>query len=113
MVKAADVDWAGYFDSIKKECPWSRQAYNNNKIDIVEYQGLIIPLGHFQARVYVVNEDIDVEALANELDHGVDEWLYSFPGYGPFATPVPVLIQQNRQELNDIRRRLDAGETEI
>jgi hypothetical protein len=53
----------------------------------------------------VLDPKQSVEALSAALDHGDDEWLYSFPGYGPFATPVPVLIQQNRKELNDLRSK--------
>jgi hypothetical protein len=43
--------------------------------------------------------------MALELDQQdpVHEWLFSYPGYGLYATPVPVLIQQNRQQLNQIR----------
>jgi hypothetical protein len=49
-----------------------------------------------------------VEAMAEELDCNDQEceWLFSYPGYGEFATPVKVLIQQNRKQLNDLRNRL-------
>jgi hypothetical protein len=57
--------------------------------------------------VYLIEaSDQEVEALAVALDHGEDEWLFSYPGYGEFATPVSVLIQQNRKQLNDLRSRL-------
>jgi hypothetical protein len=52
-----------------------------------------------------------VEALAYALDHGEDEWLFSYPGYGDYATPVPVLIQQNRNELNQLRQKLNEETT--
>jgi hypothetical protein len=42
---------------------------------------------------------------AQELDHGEYEWLFSYPGYGEFATPVGVLIQQDRKVLNDLRTK--------
>jgi histidinol-phosphate/aromatic aminotransferase/cobyric acid decarboxylase-like protein len=64
-------------------------------------------LGQYQARVYVVNaSESSLEALAQTLDHGEDEWLFSYPGYGKFATPIKILIQQNRAELNQIRKSL-------
>jgi len=73
----------------------------------VEYDGRILPLGNYQARVYLVNAPHEtVEALAAGLDHGEDEWLFSYPGFGPFASPVPILIQQNRKQLNDLRNSL-------
>lgn len=101
------VDWTAYFKSIRSECPWSHRAHEQGLIDIVFYTGDILPLGKYSARVYVVDlEDSALEALAEALDHGEDEWLFSYPGYGEWATPQAVLIQQNRHELNQIRSRL-------
>ena len=102
------VDWYAYFKSIRQECPWSYAAYLKGEISIVEYTGDILPLGRYQARVYTVNDsEQSVEAMAAALDHGEDEWLYSFPGYGEYATPVPVLIQQNRRRLQELRDKLN------
>ena len=108
MVKAADVDWGKYFLSIQKECPWSIVAWTKGKIDIAQWSGKVLDLGDYRARVYVV-KNINkrrLKKIAKLLDQGSCEWLWSYPGCGSFATPVPVLIQQNRQELNDIRKRL-------
>ena len=107
MVKAADVNWYQYFKSIRVECPWSYQAFVKGQIHIVEYTGKILPLGDYQARVYLVNAPEEtVEALAAGLDHGEDEWLFSYPGYGPYAAPMPILIQQNREKLRALRENL-------
>ena len=101
------VNWYDYFKSIRSECPWSYSAYIKGLIDIVEYTGSSIPLGHYQARMYVVNAPNEtVEALAAGWNQGEDEWLFSYPGYGDYATPVSVLIQQNRQQLNQLRSQL-------
>ena len=100
------VNWLEYFKSIRVECPWSYAAYLKGSIDIREYTGTVLPLGTYAARVYLVNApNATVEALAAALDHGEDEWLFSYPGYGEFATPVAVLIQQNRKQLNDLRQQ--------
>jgi hypothetical protein len=59
--------------------------------------------------MYIVDlPDNIVEAMAEELDFNDQdcEWLFSYPGYGEFATPVKVLIQQNRKQLNDLRTHL-------
>ena len=107
VAKAADVDWLEYFKSIRTECPWSYQDYVKGLIDIVEYQGEVMPLGSYSARVYVINASTDtVEALCHGLNHGEDEWLFSYPGYGSWATPVSVLIQQDRQRLSTLRKQL-------
>ena len=103
------VDWYQYFKSIRTECPWSYSAYIHNKIEICEYQGVVKPLGDLEARIYIVNAPTaTVESLAAGLDYEnrQDEWLFSYPGYGPYATPVPVLIQQNRSKLNELRSKL-------
>jgi len=104
------VDWTGYFQSIRTECPWSHRAWQQGLIDIVEYQGQVLPLGDYEARIYLVTaSNSTVEALAAGLDHGEDEWLFSYPGYGPFAAPVPILIQQNRARLQALREQLNAS----
>ena len=84
-------------------------AYNKGLIDIVTYSGVTVPLGLYEARMYVVNvPNATVESLAAGLDYSDTEceWLYSYPGYGEYATPVSVLIQQNRRVLNDLRKHL-------
>ena len=104
------VDWYGYFKSIRRECPWAYQSYLNGNIDIVEYQGRVIPLGNYHARVYVISAPNEtVEAICAGLNHGSDEWLFSYPGYGEFAAPVSILIQQDRQTLKDLREKLNAS----
>jgi hypothetical protein len=101
------VDWREYFKSIRTECPWSYKADQQGLIDITSWKGEVIPLGDYQARVYLIEaSNQEVEALASALDHGEDEWLFSYPGYGLYATPVAVLIQQNRQQLTNLRTQL-------
>ena len=108
------VNWYDYFKSIREECPWSYSAYLKGLIDIERWADTdtIEPLGKFQARMYLIDlPDAEVEALATELDCDdiACEWLFSYPGYGEFATPVKVLIQQNRKELDLIRSKLNPG----
>ena len=105
------VNWLEYFESIQQECPWSLRAYKSGAISIEHWSDTdtLEPLGKYQARMYIVDlPDNIVEAMATELDCNDQdcEWLFSYPGYGEFATPVKVLIQQNRKQLNDLRSRL-------
>ena len=110
MVKAKShqsVDWSGYFQSIRAECPWSLRAWEQGRIDIVEWEDRVIPLAPYLARVYVIDDSEDViEALCKGLDYGQDQWLFSYPGYGEFAAPVKILIQQDRSTLTNLRSRL-------
>ena len=104
------VDWYSYFKSIRTECPWAYTAYLNGLIKIQEYTGSVEPLGEYQARVYVINApEATVEAICAGLNYGTDEWLFSYPGYGPFAAPVSILIQQDRKTLTELRSKLNGG----
>jgi len=108
-VNHQSVDWLKYFESIKSQCPWSLRAWREGKIDIVVYEGKSLPLGDFDARMYVVTApDSTVSALADMWDRQDPdcEWLYSYPGYGEFATAVSVLIQQDRTRLTNLRLQL-------
>lgn len=103
----ASVNWLEYFQSISKECPWSLAAYKAGQLDIVAWTGTVEPLGNNQARMYTVNlSNKELAELAESLDEGDCEWLYSYPGYGPYATPVSVLIQQDRATLTRLRKAL-------
>ena len=105
------VDWANYFKSIRAECPWSYRAYQQGLIDIVDYRGEVLPLGRYEARIYVINaQETTIEAICAGLNYGQDEWLFSYPGYGPYAAPVGILIQQDRTRLNELRSKLEQGE---
>ena len=105
VVKAADANWESYFLKIKSQCPWSWTAWQKNNIDIVKWQGKIIDLGSFDARIYLTKSlnPRRLKKLCRDLDQGVYEWLWSYPGYGPFATPMFCLIQQDRARLEQIR----------
>ena len=100
------VDWGLYFLKIKAVCPWSYAAWQRGQIDIV-YTRTIKPLGDYAARVYAIDlTKRRLKKLAKLRDHGLDEWLWSHPEYGVYATPVPCLIQQDRAKLNSIRKQL-------
>ena len=106
-VKAADVNWSEYFEGIQKQCPWSLAAWTKGEITVTKWQGLSQPLGTMQARIYLTHSlnQRRLKKLCKTLDHGADEWLWSYPGLGPFATPVAVLIQQNRARLTELRQK--------
>lgn len=109
------VDWAGYFASIRSQCPWSWHSWRQGLILIDTYHGIAQPIDHYDARLYVlVMPNAAVEALASAHDHSdpLCEWLFSYPGYGEWATPVSVLIQQPRQRLNQLRLQIESKQCE-
>lgn len=110
-VKAAAsvaVDWQGYFYSIRQSCPWSWAAWQQGKIAIQKWRSQVIDLEPYSARLYIVDlTPRRLKKLCKRLDQDPKcEWLWSHPRYGGDSTPVPVLIQQNRLQLNAIRDRL-------
>lgn len=112
-VEAASKDlWSEYFHSIRSQCPWSWAAWRKHQIDIQPWRGQLIDLDpSIQARVYVCKKlnARQLKKLCNRLDQSeVYEWLWSHPKYGQGSTPWPCLIQQDRQQLAQIRRTLNA-----
>lgn len=104
-----EVDWAAYFAHISEVCPWSKPAWHKGLVDIVKWNKQVMPLDNYLARVYVVDlNPRRLKKLANSLENRSehDEWLWSHPRYGGYSTPVPVLIQQDRQQLDTIRQQL-------
>lgn len=103
------VDWSAYFQRIKTQCPWSGQAYQRNLIDFVRWQGTPRPIGDFSARIYSTKLNRRrLKKLCKQLDQQDTEceWLWSHPSYGPYATEIPILIQQPRQILQLLRQKL-------
>jgi hypothetical protein len=107
VARAADVDWEQYFYKIKEVCPWSWAAWRQGLIDIKKYNKTMEPLAGYQARIHIVKLNRRrLKKLAQQLDQGQYEVLWSEPTYGKYATPVACLIQQDRRTLNAIRERL-------
>lgn len=103
----AEVNWLSYFESIKKVCPWSHQAWRQGTLNFVEWQSEIYPLGSFSARIYIAqnHNPRQLKKMCNRFNQQRpdEEWLWSHPVYGFNSTPVPVFIQQHRKTLENIR----------
>lgn len=106
----AEVDWGEYFIRIQTVCPWSLTAWNQNRILITTWDKPR-ELAPYQAIVYVANLLIpQLKAQADQLESQDTEceWLWSHPqGGGPYSTPVPCLIQQDRKFIDNIRSRIN------
>ena len=99
--------WSDYFYSIRSYCPWSYSAWKRNKIEIVLYTGDITDLGDLEARVHCCDRKPrllkKIEQRLND-ERQSEEWLHSHPSFGINSTPVPVLIQQDREGVQRARR---------
>ena len=100
------VDWSKYFKHIKPVCPWSTAAWKKGEIKIRNWTGDIEDLGNNQAVVYVCRgyNRRRLKKLCKKVDISEKyEWLWSEPSHGDYASPVPILIQQDRRKLFDLR----------
>lgn len=101
--------WEDYFHKIRDVCPWSWSAWQRGKIDIVNWEGIVLELDDLEARVYLCHYKPrllkKVEKRINEIrEH--EEWLHSHPSFGPRGTPAPVLIQQDMLRLQQLREKI-------
>jgi hypothetical protein len=105
------VDWNSYFQSIKTECPWSLAAWKRGAIDLTLWRGSIFPLGTWEARLYLAPRhnprQLKKMSMRFNTQRPHEEWLWSHPSFLNNSTPVPVFIQQDRDKLTYIRRKLE------
>lgn len=106
-----EVDWASYFDSIRKVCPWSLPAFKKEKIQIKTWKGIPENLEDNLAIVYI-HKHASPRLLKKIADRMMsarpaEEWLYSHPRYKGHSTRVPVLIQQDLAHLSMARQQLE------
>ena len=116
--KEVEDNWLTYFYSIKNVCPWSYESYKKGRINIIKFNRDTLELNEqnwnlkqWDAIVYTTKMTVD------ELDKFVEkknedqekcEYLWSHPHYtkgGGRQTHCPIIIQQDRQFLTELRRR--------
>ncbi len=116
-----EVNWQEYYAHIKSVCPWSYKAYMNDNILVWENAtsntwqtvSAVFDSTNFEAIVYRFDNHTpkQLEQLVDKMTERRpnSEFLWSHPdadsGDGN-STPVPVIIQQNKEALNDLRHKL-------
>jgi len=110
-------NWLQYFHSIRHVCPWSYKSYCQGKIKITALDLEMLKLAEmnwhledWDAIVYVV-EDLTLDEIDDIVAHRNDsqkkcEYLWSHPTFTKGAnnqTPKPVIIQQDRKRLMELR----------
>jgi len=112
-----EADWAEYFAKIKGVCPWSYRAHMADNILFLDYNepelatwSSLFHSSKYEAFVYKcpgkssdwLNSKCD---QLNQTDQK-SEWLWSHPTEGGDSTPIPVLIQQDKVQLAELREKL-------
>lgn len=125
-VDLKEVNWLEYYTKIRKVCPWSYRSYKMGGIITIPYNSVTFDTFasafsvcksedgvHTDCFVYVCEGKSPqwLEAKVKELQR-VDkwsdsEWLYSTPDDDDEgnATPVPVIIQQRKAQLEQLRQK--------
>ena len=127
-----EVNWLEYYQGIKKVCPWSYRSYVMGGIITIPYDSSTFStyasaFSQCKSRdgvntdcfVYVCEGKSPawLEAKVKQLqsvDRWQDtEWLYSTPDDDDEgnATPVPVIIQQRKAQLAQLREQVGYNET--
>ena len=121
MEKRKEVEdnsnWFRYFHSIRHVCPWSFKSYLEGRIQIIPFDRDLLKLTEMNwtvqpndALVYVV-DDLTLDEIDDFVAHRNDcqdkcEYLWSHPTFTKGAnnqTPKPVIIQQDRKRLMELR----------
>ncbi len=110
--------WFNYFTNIQHVCPWSYKSYVEGKIRIIPYDEDILKLTEqnwsiepWDAVVYVVETDLTLDAIDNIVARRNEsqekcEYLWSHPTFtkgGGNQAPYPIIIQQDRAKLMELR----------
>jgi hypothetical protein len=122
-----EVNWQEYYAHIKSVCPWSYKAYMNDNILVWENAtsntwqtvSAVFDSTNFEAIVYRFDnhspEQLDALVSVMSDRRPNSEFLWSHPDADSGddnSTPVPVIIQQNKEALNDLREKLTGEHNE-
>lgn len=126
-VDQKEVNWLEYYTKIRKVCPWSYKSYTMGSIITIPYNE--VTFNTFATAFSVCKSEAGVQTdcfvyvcegkspqwLEAKVEHlqSVDkysdsEWLYSTPDDDDEgnATPVPVIIQQQKAQLETLRQKV-------
>jgi len=115
--EAKEVNWTAYFAKIRGVCPWSYAAHMKNNILFVDYSettfntwAMLFGASGHEAYVYKCpGKSVDwLNSKCDQLNqtHQNSEWLWSHPAEGGDSAPVEILIQQDRQLLEQLREKV-------
>lgn len=120
VAKEDNVNWLEYYASIRSVCPWSYKAYMNDNILVIDYSpncfktwSCLFKGTNYEAFVYKMPQ-ITAEELETLCDYYNEtlgdkynsEYLWSHQEEGGNSAPVPILIQQDKAQLEELRNKI-------
>ena len=130
-IQPKEVDWLEYYTGIRSVCPWSYRSYVMGGIITIPYNSNTFDTFATSFEVCESREGVKTDCFVYVCDNksplwletkvqelqSVDkykesEWLYSTPDDDEGnATPVPVIIQQRKAQLQQLREQVGYNET--
>lgn len=112
--KNQEDSWRQYFKSINKVCPHSLESYDAGRIKFVPFNILFTEdlwkaiVYDYDVIVFEANE-VELGLLKNignyiEREHNDLEVFYSYPNEGENSTPIPILLLQRKEILDQARK---------
>jgi hypothetical protein len=116
-VPLKEVNWLEYYKGIRSVCPWSYRSYVMGGIITIPYNGNTFDTYATSFEVCESREGVKTDCFVYVCDNKSPEWLYSTPDDDDEgnATPVPVIIQQRKAQLQQLREQVgynDKAKTE-
>ncbi len=115
--KDLEVNWLEYFQSISDVCPWSLESYKAGRILFIPYNEKTIAINDVQWDDRIVDaivyfnapDDIDYldDVVVDLEDSETCIYFWSHPKFTKGKSkqaPVPILIQQSRANLEQVRK---------
>lgn len=111
--------WRSYFTKIREVCPWSYGymdkilVWENTSETCMGTVSKLFRATNFESFVFVYKDKspewLESRAELLNKEQNVCEWLWSHPDADSgqnTSTPVPCLIQQDRQRLTNLREKI-------
>jgi len=103
-----------YFEHIKPVCPYSLESYDQDRLLVLDYDLKLIEkyykiLDQYDAFLFkchpLTNRDALIAIVQDLNDDRPDAiWFWSHPDDEHYSTPVPSIIMQNKETLQNARK---------
>ena len=112
------IIWLFYFRKLNKVCPWSYESFIAGTTNFVDYSEDLLLENEtnwnqqsWEVIIYLMGDDYTLDDMDNITEHRNEvqntcEYLWSHPSFskgGNNQAPKPIIIQQDRARLMELR----------